>query len=46
MVTLKQLSNKLKLGVVKCYIYTAFLYEAITWAFDKNAWKKIKALEM
>jgi hypothetical protein len=42
----KQLSNKLKLRVINCYIYSTFIYGAETWTFDKKAEKKIDDLKM
>jgi hypothetical protein len=44
--TSKQLSNKLKLRIINCYIYSTFLHVAETWTLDKKAEKKIGALEM
>jgi hypothetical protein len=44
--TLKQLSNKLKLSIITCYMYSTCIYGAETWTFDKKAEKKIKALSM
>jgi hypothetical protein len=43
---IKQISNKLKLKVINCYIYSTLLYEAETWTLGLKAEKKIKALEM
>jgi hypothetical protein len=44
--TSKQLSNKLKLRAIKCYIHSTFLYGAVTWTLNNKAEKKIEDLEM
>jgi len=44
--TSKQITNKLKIRIVKCYIYPTLLYGAETWTMNKQMEDKINALEM
>lgn len=46
LLTSRQTNNKLKMRVIKCYIYPTLLYGAETWTMNKDLEDRIAALEM
>jgi hypothetical protein len=46
MLTSKQITNRLKMRLIKCYIYPILLYGSETWTTNKNLEDRINAFEM
>lgn len=44
--TSKQVSQQQKLHIIKCYLYSIFLYGAEDWTLNKSTEKKIQVPEM
>ena len=42
----KQITNRLKMRLIKCYIYPILLYVSETWTTNKNLEDRINAFEM
>ena len=45
-VTSKQITNKLKMRIIKCYIYSILMYGSETWTLNKQLEDRIGAFEM
>ena len=44
--TSKQITNKLKMRIVRCYVYSILLYGSESWTLNKKMEDKINAFEM
>jgi hypothetical protein len=44
--TSKQITNKLKMRIIKCYIYSTLMYGSETWTMNKQLEDRIDAFEM